>query len=105
MDSGRVCAYFLTRCRNISMVLLAWSRTIFSLSISDGQRPGRIFVAQSSSEYTSTVAESANNAAFLAWTNGSLNALAKAAVRTFARDYYNDKLMDREERCDNIRLC
>lgn len=54
--------------------------------MSDGQIPGNILVAQSSSLYRSTVAAKASRPAFLACTNGSRKERAKAAVSTLVRD-------------------
>lgn len=81
--SGNVCPYRFTLCRYCSRHLLAWSRTIFSLSINDGHTAGRIFIAQSSSVKKSEVAASAIRAALRAWTKGSRNDRVKAATSTF----------------------
>ena len=64
--SGIVNANLRTFERYVSMVLLAWSRMSFSLSIKLEHRAGRILLAQSSSLKESDVTASAINAAFLA---------------------------------------
>jgi len=81
--SGMVEANLRMRARYASIVLLAWSRTSFSLSIKHGHRAGNIRFAQSSSLNASFVTASAINAAFLAWTKGSRRDRVKAAIRTF----------------------
>lgn len=63
-------------------------KAYFSLSINDGHKAGRSFVAQSSSEKSSAVAASAMRDAFLACTNGSRRDLVNAATSTLVRDYY-----------------
>lgn len=59
-------ANFRMRCMKRSIVLIAWSRTSFSLSIKQGQILGNIRFAQSSSLNVSEVAASAIKAAFRA---------------------------------------
>lgn len=59
-------ANFLIRCRYASMVLLAESRIIFSLSMRQGHKAGNIRLAQSSSLKASFVTVNAIKAAFLA---------------------------------------
>ena len=68
----------------MSIVLLAWSRTSFSLSIREGHSAGRMRLAQSSSLKASDVTARAINAAFRAWTNGSRSDRVKAAISTLA---------------------
>ena len=65
------------------MVLLAWSRMSFSLSMREGQMAGTRRTAQSSSVKYSDVTESAIRDAFLAWMKGSLRERLKAAIKTF----------------------
>lgn len=64
--SAIVLACFLIRWRKRSMVLFAWSRMSFSLSIKLGQMAGNILLATSSSLKESEVAPNAIRAAFLA---------------------------------------
>lgn len=80
--SGMVDANLRVRARYASIVLVAWSRTSFSLSIRHGHSAGNIRSAQSSSLKASFVTANAINAAFLAWTNGSRSERVKAAIRT-----------------------
>lgn len=65
------------------MVLLAWSRITFSLSMREGHKDGSIRLATSSSLNASDVTAKAIRAAFLAWTKGSRRDRVKAAIRTF----------------------
>ncbi len=71
------------RSKYASIVLLAWSRMSFSLSMRQGQRAGSIRFAQSSSLKESDVTAKAIKAAFLAWTKGSRRDRVKAAIKTF----------------------
>ena len=64
--SGMDEANLRIRWRYASMVLLAWSRTSFSLSIRQGHNAGNIRSAQSSSLKASEVTANAINPAFLA---------------------------------------
>src|SRR3954469_8714133 len=64
------------------MVLLAWSRISFSLSMRQGHSDGNIRLAQSSSLNESVVTANAKSAAFLACTNGSLSDRVNAAIKT-----------------------
>lgn len=82
--SGIVVANFRTRCIYMSMVLTAWSRTSFSLSIREGHRAGRMRPAQSSSLKESEVTARAISAAFRACTNGSRRDRENAAMSTLA---------------------
>ncbi len=68
------------------MVLLAWSRMSFSLSMREGQMAGTMRRAQSSGEKYSEVTERAIRAALRAWTKGSRREREKAATRTLARE-------------------
>lgn len=65
------------------MVLLAWSRMSFSLSIKEGHKEGSIRFAMSSSLNASDVTARAMRAAFLACTKGSRRERVKAAIKTF----------------------
>lgn len=75
-------AAFLIFAIYTSIVLMAWSRTSFSLSMRRGQIDGNILAAQSSSVKYSLVTASASREAFRAWTKGSRRDLVKAAMRT-----------------------
>lgn len=59
----------------------------FSLSTSEGHRPGNILFAQSSSGKISDVAANACKAALRACTKGSLNDRVNAAISTFCLVY------------------
>lgn len=63
--------------------------TDFSLSTRDGQREGRILVAQSSSVNISDVAPKASSAALRACMKGSRSERPKAAMRTLDRVYFH----------------